>query len=74
MRNLLLVIVAVFMTWMHNAQAQSLTVDPESVVPLPDKFDIEMPAPMCRPRFPASTARGSEPGATTSGMSWWSSA
>src|ERR1700730_9902985 len=44
MRNLLMVIAAVFMTWMHNAQAQSLTVDPESIVPLPDKLDMEMPA------------------------------
>jgi hypothetical protein len=45
MRNLLMVIVAVFMSWMHNAEAQPLTVDPESIVPLPGKFDMETPAP-----------------------------
>jgi dienelactone hydrolase len=38
---------------MHNAQAQSLTVDPESIVPLPDKFDMETPAP----DVPAEIAR-----------------
>jgi dienelactone hydrolase len=45
MRNLLIVISAVFMSWMLNAQAQPLTVDPESIVPLPEKFDMETPAP-----------------------------
>jgi dienelactone hydrolase len=44
MRNLLTVIVVVFMSWMHNAHAQPLTVDPESIVPLPNKFDMETPA------------------------------
>jgi dienelactone hydrolase len=44
MRNWLMIVVA-FVSWMHNAQAQPATVDPESIVPLPDKFDIEMPAP-----------------------------
>jgi hypothetical protein len=29
---------------MHNAQAQALTVDPETIVPLPPKFDMERPA------------------------------
>jgi hypothetical protein len=43
MRRLLMVIVALSMSWMHDAQAQPLTVDPESVVPLPDKFDMEAP-------------------------------
>jgi dienelactone hydrolase len=33
------------MSLMHNAEAQPLTVDPESMVPLPDKFDMETPAP-----------------------------
>jgi dienelactone hydrolase len=45
MRNLLAAIAMVFMSSMHVAQAQPVTVDPESIVPLPDKFDIEMPAP-----------------------------
>jgi dienelactone hydrolase len=45
MRNLLMVIAAVLMSWMHSAQAQPLTVDPETIVPLPDKFDMETPAP-----------------------------
>jgi dienelactone hydrolase len=45
MRSLLMLTVAVVMTWLSNAQAQSLTVDPESIVPLPDTFDMEQPAP-----------------------------
>lgn len=49
MHNLLMVIVVVSMSWMHNAQAQSTTVDPESIVPLPDKFDMEMPEPDVSP-------------------------
>ncbi|CAN5324337.1 hypothetical protein BH11PSE4_BH11PSE4_34540 [soil metagenome] len=44
MRNLLIA-VALLMNWMHTAQAQPLTVDPESVVPLPDRFEIETPTP-----------------------------
>ena len=51
MRNLLMVILAVFMSWMHNAHAQPLTVDPESIVPLPDKFDMETPAPDVPPEI-----------------------
>jgi hypothetical protein len=51
MGNLLIVIVAVFMSWMHNAQAQPVTVDPESIVPLPDKFDIGMPPPGVPPEI-----------------------
>ena len=37
--------------WTSHAQAQSLTVDPESIVPLPDKFDMEMPAPDVPPQM-----------------------
>jgi hypothetical protein len=70
MRNLLTIFAAVFMSWMHNAQAQPLTVDPETIVPLPDKFDIETPALMCRPRLLAFRARGSEPGTTIDIFSW----
>ena len=51
MRNLLTVIAVVCMSWMHTAQAQPLTVDPESIVPLPDTFDIEMPAPDVPPQI-----------------------
>ena len=51
MRNLLTVIAVMLMSWMSDAQAQSLTVDPESIVPLPDKFDIEMPAPDVPPEI-----------------------
>jgi dienelactone hydrolase len=51
MRNLLMVIVAVFMSWLSNAQAQSLTVDPESIVPLPNTFDMETPAPDVPPEM-----------------------
>ena len=36
---------------MHNAQAQPLTVDPETIVPLPDKFDMETPAPDVSPEI-----------------------
>src|SRR5258708_26090593 len=42
MRNLLMVIGVVFMSWTHNVQAQPLTVDPETIVPLPDKLAMEM--------------------------------
>ncbi len=45
MRNMLAIMMVVFMSWTSSAQAQSLTVDPESIVPLPDKFDMERPAP-----------------------------
>jgi hypothetical protein len=73
MRNLLMAIVVVFMSWMHNAQAQSATVDPESIVPLPNKFDMEVPAP----DVPSEIARfhGAWIGhGTTTGISSWSSA
>jgi hypothetical protein len=43
----------VFLMLVHNAQAQPLTVDPETIVPLPKKFDMEMPAP----DVPLETAR-----------------
>jgi dienelactone hydrolase len=36
---------------MHSAQAQPLTVDPEAIVPLPDKFDMETPAPDVPPEI-----------------------
>ncbi|MGY4497410.1 hypothetical protein ACVWYH_001337 [Bradyrhizobium sp. GM24.11] len=29
---------------MQSAQAQPLTVDPESIVPLPPRFEMELPA------------------------------
>jgi dienelactone hydrolase len=51
MRNLPIVIAVVCIGWMHAAQAQSLTIDPESIVPLPVKFDIEMPAPDVPPEM-----------------------
>jgi dienelactone hydrolase len=51
MRNLLMVIAAVLMSWMHSAQAQPLTVDPETIVPLPNKFDMETPAPDVPPEI-----------------------
>src|SRR3979409_2211962 len=49
MRNLLRVIAVVLVSWMQNAEAQSLTVDPESIVPLPDKFEMETPSPRVAP-------------------------
>jgi dienelactone hydrolase len=45
MRLPLAIFTMVFLMLMHSPQAQPLTVDPESIVPLPDKFDIETPAP-----------------------------
>lgn len=51
MRNLATVIVVVFMSWISNAQAQPLTVDPESILPLPNKFDMETPAPDVPPEI-----------------------
>jgi hypothetical protein len=38
------------MMMIHNAHAQPNTVDPESIVPLPDKLDMEIPStPLTRP-------------------------
>jgi hypothetical protein len=51
MRNFLTIIAVVFMSSTHVAQAQPVTVDPESIVPLPDKFDIELPAPDVPPEI-----------------------
>ena len=51
MRNFLTIIAVVFISSMHVAQAQPVTVDPESIVPLPDKFDIEVPAPDVPPEI-----------------------
>ena len=51
MRNLLTIIAVVSMSSMHSAQAQPVTVDPESIVPLPDKFDMETPAPDVPPEM-----------------------
>jgi dienelactone hydrolase len=53
MRNLLIVMAALLMNWTNNTHAQPLSVDPESIVPLPDKFDMETPAP----DVPAEIAR-----------------
>jgi hypothetical protein len=44
MHRHLAVLAMVFLMLVHKAQAQPLTVDPESIVPLPDKFDMETPA------------------------------
>jgi len=51
MRRLLIVFSTLFSIFMQNAQAQPLSVDPESIVPLPDKFDMEMPAPDVPPEI-----------------------
>jgi len=51
MPRLLVSFSTLFLILMHNAQAEPLTVDPESIVPLPDKFDIEMPAPDMPPEI-----------------------
>jgi dienelactone hydrolase len=51
MRRLLVVFSTVFLILLQNAQAETLTVDPESIVPLPDKLDMEMPAPDVPPEI-----------------------
>src|SRR6266700_568682 len=51
MHRRLAVFSIVLLMLMHNAQAQPLTVDPESIVPLPDKFDIVTPTPDVPPEI-----------------------
>ena len=51
MRGLLAVFSALSLILTHNAQAQPATVDPESIAPLPIKFDMEMPAPDVPPEM-----------------------
>jgi hypothetical protein len=51
MLRFLIVFSTLFLILMHNAQAQPLTVDPESIVPLPNKFNMEMPAPDVPPEI-----------------------
>ena len=49
MRALSALVSMLFLLLTHVVQAQQLTVDPETVVPLPDKFDMETPAPEVPP-------------------------
>src|SRR5262245_4736320 len=51
MRRPLAISLMVFLMSMLNAHTQPLTVDPESIVPLPDKFDMEAPAPDVPPEI-----------------------
>src|SRR5262245_9900188 len=51
MNRLLLVLSTLLVVSMQNAQPQPLTVDPESIVPLPDRFDMEEPAPDVPPEI-----------------------
>src|SRR6266513_954359 len=51
MHRRLAVFSIVLLMLMHVAQAEPLTVDPESIVPLPNKFDMEMPAPDVPPEI-----------------------
>jgi dienelactone hydrolase len=51
MRHVLIAIAVFIMGWLSHAQAQSLTVDPETIVPLPDSFDMEPPAPDVPPEM-----------------------
>ncbi len=51
MRRRLTVLSMVLLMSMHHAEAQPLTVDPESIVPLPDKFEMETPAPDVPPEI-----------------------
>ena len=51
MRHVVIAIAVLIMGWLSNAQAQSLTVDPETIVPLPDSFDMEAPGPDVPPEM-----------------------
>jgi dienelactone hydrolase len=51
MRRPLAVFSVAFLILMHDAQAQPLTVDPESIVPLPNTLDMEPPAPDVPPEI-----------------------
>jgi len=51
MRSLLAVVAVLMTSWLSNAQAQPLTADPETIVPLPDTFDMEVPAPDVPPEI-----------------------
>jgi hypothetical protein len=51
MPRLFLLVSTLFSLWMHNALAQPISVDPESIVPLPNKFDMEMPGPDVPPEI-----------------------
>jgi dienelactone hydrolase len=51
MPRFFLVLAMLVATLLHNAQAQPLTVDPESIVPLPNTFDMELPAPDVPPEI-----------------------
>ena len=44
MRGLLVILAMALLMLTANTLAQPLTVDPESIVPLPDKFDMEAPS------------------------------
>jgi len=45
MRRLFALLSTLLLLAMHPARAQPLRVDPESIVPLPKTFDMELPAP-----------------------------
>jgi len=51
MRRPFMILSMVVLMSMQDAQAQPLTVDPESIVPLPGKFDMDMPAPDVPPEL-----------------------
>jgi dienelactone hydrolase len=53
MRTLLAVFWTVLLMLTHSALAQPLNVDPESIVPLPEKLEMEQPAP----EVPSNIAR-----------------
>src|SRR5262245_4562588 len=51
MRGLFALLSIVLLLAMPTAQAQPLTVDPESIVPLPKTFDMALPAPDVPPEM-----------------------
>ena len=51
MRVPLAILSMVVLMLMPSGHARPLTVDPETIVPLPDNFDLESPAPSVPPEI-----------------------
>lgn len=62
MPRLVIVVSMLVSILMLNAEAQPITVDPESIVPLPDTFDMEMPGPDGPTAVPNIASRGNVSG------------
>src|SRR5205823_14129153 len=51
MARFFVVVATLLLMSLHDARAQPLTVDPESIVPLPESFEMETPAPDVPPEI-----------------------